>query len=169
MSILALIVFGLHVIMVVAGAILAVWSSNLVRALMGLIMTLFGVAGMYFLMAAPFIALMQILIYVGAVSVLIFFAIMLTRAWSGGDEAVDSAPRRTVFAGLAALAPAVFLGLTIVMKAPPSNPQAAETSVKELGHMLLDPFILPFELISLLLTVVMAGAVLLAFERRVKK
>jgi len=169
MSILTLAVFALHVVMVVAGAIVAVWSQNLVRALMGLIMTLFGVAGMYFLMAAPFIALMQILIYVGAVSVLIFFAIMLTNAWAGGDEAPSGGPWKTISAGLAALAPAVFLGLTVILKAPPSGHEATETSVKELGRQLLDPFVLPFELISLLLTVVMAGAVLMAFERRMKK
>ncbi len=62
---------------------MAVLARSLVRALSGLIVTLFGVAGMYLLMAAPFIAFMQILIYVGAVTVLIFFAIMLTRTSEG--------------------------------------------------------------------------------------
>jgi threonine/homoserine/homoserine lactone efflux protein len=59
--------------------------------MVGLIATLLGVAGMYMLLNAQFMALMQILIYVGAVCVLIFFAIMLTRADAGGEEA-ESAP-----------------------------------------------------------------------------
>ena len=84
----ATIAYGLYLALIVAGGLAAVRCRNLVRALIGLIMTLFGVAGMYFLMAAPFLALMQSLIYVGAVSVLIFFAIMLTRT-SGGEAGKD--------------------------------------------------------------------------------
>ncbi len=65
-------------------------ARSLVRSLVGLVATLFGVAGLYMLMAAPFIAFMQILIYVGGVSVLIFFAIMLTHAAPTGDESKTS-------------------------------------------------------------------------------
>ena len=77
MDALALIAYGFYLALILVGGLAAVRSRNLVRALLGLILTLFGVAGMYFLMAAPFMALMQILIYVGAVSVLIAFAVML--------------------------------------------------------------------------------------------
>ena len=159
------VLFG-HVAFIVVGALMTVLSQNLVRALLGLIMTLFGVAGLFFLMSAPFIGLMQILIYVGAVSILIFFAIMLTQSWSTGDETQGPSKKRIIFASLTALAPALFLGLTIIFKSPPSLLVAEETEVKALGRFLLEPYILPFELISLLLTVAMAGAVILGFERR---
>lgn len=160
--------FG-HIAIVVVGGFITVLSKSLVRALVGLILTLFGVAGMYFLMAAPFIGLMQLLIYVGAVSVLIFFAIMLTNAWPGGDESVKRPVKRTVYAFLAGLAPAILLSSVALRFAPSSFMVPEETGVSELGRFLMEPFILPFELISLLLTVAMAGAVILGLERRKRK
>jgi len=162
------VLFG-HIAIIAVGGFITVLSQSLVRALVGLIMTLFGVAGLFFLMAAPFIALMQLLIYVGAVSVLIFFAIMLTNAWAGGDESGARAGKKTVYALLAALLPAVFLGSATVTTAPPSKFVAKEIEVKVLGKYFMTDFILPFELISLLLTVAMAGAVVLALERRRRK
>ncbi|WP_028574013.1 NADH-quinone oxidoreductase subunit J family protein [Desulfonatronovibrio hydrogenovorans] len=160
-----IVLFG-HITFIVVGGFMTVLAQSLVRALLGLIMTLFGVAGLYFLMAAPFIGLMQILIYVGAVSVLIFFAIMLTQAWSGGDEAKPKSRKTFVYALMGAIAPAVFLGMAVLRTSPPSIFTPEETDVKLLGRFLLEPYILPFELISLLLTVAMAGAVILGFERR---
>ncbi len=158
-----------HIAIIVVGGFMTVLSQSLVRALVGLIMTLFGVAGLFFLMAAPFIALMQILIYVGAVSVLIFFAIMLTSAWPGGDESKTIPGKQFIFAGLAGLVPAVILATAAIRTAPPSFLVPEETKVSVLGRFFLEDFILPFELISLLLTVAMAGAVILAFEMRRKK
>ncbi|SMP82361.1 NADH-ubiquinone/plastoquinone oxidoreductase chain 6, partial [Desulfonatronum zhilinae] len=67
MQTLAYAAFGVYVLIILFGGLLAVFSRNLVRALVGLVLTLFGVAGCYLLMAAPFMALMQILIYVAAV------------------------------------------------------------------------------------------------------
>ncbi|SMP80309.1 NADH-ubiquinone/plastoquinone oxidoreductase chain 6, partial [Desulfonatronum zhilinae] len=67
MEALAYVAFGVYVLIIFLGGLLAVFSHNLVRALVGLVLTLFGVAGCYLLMAAPFMALMQILIYVAAV------------------------------------------------------------------------------------------------------
>ena len=162
------VLFG-HIAIIVVGGFITVLSQSLVRALVGLIMTLFGVAGLFFLMAAPFIALMQLLIYVGAVSVLIFFAIMLTSAWPGGDESGKLTGKKYVYAGLAALVPAVMLGTAAIRSAPPSFLVPEETEISVLGRFFLEDFILPFELISLLLTVAMAGAVVLAFEMRRKK
>ena len=80
------IAFALYALIILFGGGLAVIAHSLVRAMVGLVISLFGVAGMYLLLLADFVALMQILIYVGAVSVLIFFAIMLTRASADGGE-----------------------------------------------------------------------------------
>ena len=87
MEILAKIAFAFYAFIICGGSIMAVTSRSLVRALVGLIAVMIALAGMYLFLAAPFIAFMQILIYVGGVSVLIFFAIMLTRASADGDEA----------------------------------------------------------------------------------
>ena len=166
---LAYVAYVFYLVLIVAGAFAAVRCRNLVRALLGLIMTLFGVAGMYFLMAAPFMALMQILIYVGAVSVLIFFAIMLTRAPAGDAGEEDRKPRpvlRGVLAALAGLFPAVILAAVLLAKTPQALHLKPELPLARLGQMLTGPYVLAFELISVVLLAAMAGAVVLGFERR---
>ncbi|MBI9079341.1 MAG: NADH-quinone oxidoreductase subunit J [Pseudodesulfovibrio sp.] len=169
MELMAKVAFCVYTLVILGGSIFAVSSSSLVRALVGLITTLVGVSGMYLLLATPFMAFMQLLIYVGAVSVLIFFAIMLTRAEAGGDEG-NSAPMRTYVLGLAAtMAPAGILGWLVLTKPVESIAVPVEISIKELGAGLLGTYFLPFELISVILMVAMAGAVLLTWEKRGKK
>jgi NADH-quinone oxidoreductase subunit J len=109
MNLLAYLAFGFYLCIIAGGAGAAVFSANLVRALLGLIATLFGVAGMYLLLQSPFLAFMQLLIYVGAVCVLVFFALMLTNAHSAGDEAQPAAGGKSIRSLLAALAPLVAL------------------------------------------------------------
>ena len=166
---LSLSVLAAHMILIIIGAFITVLAKSLVRALTGLIMTLFGVAGLYFLLAAPFIGLMQLLIYVGAVSILIFFSIMLTQASSVGEEGQKRRRLKVVYAFLSALAPAVFLGLAVIKASIPSLSTPQEIRAADLGEFLLGPYVLPFELISLVLLVSMAGAVLLGFEKRKKR
>jgi len=161
----ALILFGAYAAIIAAGGLIAVLAKSLVRALLGLVLTLFGVAGLYLLMQAPFIALMQLLIYVGAVVVLIFFAIMLTKGTDQEQE--NAAPRggQIVLALLGALAPAAALAwICVKAKIPTHAP--VELGLKVLGKALLDEYVLAFELISVVLFAAMAGAVLLGFERR---
>jgi NADH-quinone oxidoreductase subunit J len=166
---LAYAAYGLYLTLIIAGGLAAVHCRDLVRALLGLILTLFGVAGMYFLMAAPFLALMQILIYVGAVSVLIFFAIMLTRD-SGGEAGREGAlprrPARALTAIFCGIVPTGLLAALVVSKMPPAQALAPEVPLARLGQALVGPYILAFELISVVLVAAMAGAVLLGFERR---
>ena len=165
----ALVLFLLYSMVVFLGSLAAVLARNLVRALLGLILCLFGVAGMYLLMNAPFLALMQLLIYVGAVSVLIFFAIMLTR---GQDADQDDPPRKiwTLGAALAAgILPALAMAKSLLTQHPPLTDSPVEESLAKLGQGLLDEYILAFELISVVLFAAMAGAVLLGFERRTPK
>jgi NADH-quinone oxidoreductase subunit J len=160
--------YGLYLLIILAGGVLAVGSASLVRALLGLILTLFGVAGMYLLMNAPFVAFMQLLIYVGAVSVLIFFAIMLTKVPGGeaGGEAPPKLGGRLILAALTGLVPAGILAGALIKVNPQILPLKPETSLLRLGEFLAGPYALAFELISVVLFAAMAGAVLLGFERR---
>jgi NADH-quinone oxidoreductase subunit J len=167
LTVLAYCAFVAYLGLILTGAAMAVFCASLVRALVGLVATLLGVAGMYFLLQSPFLAFMQILIYVGAVCVLVFFAVMMTDA-AGGDEAAP-APlgkyARALFAGmlpLAVLLPVIFLHPAVSGGPPQPTPLA------ELGRGLTEDFIVPFELISIILFVAMAGAVFLAWERRSK-
>lgn len=164
METLALFAYVLYLAIIAVGGFVAVTNPNLVRALVGLVAAMFGVAGMYFLMNAPFVGLMQLLIYVGAISVLIFFAIMLTRPPAGGEESAPS--KRRPLAILAALAPVAMLGVVCLRSFTQSVAVPDETSIKELGIGLLGTYGLAFELISVVLLVAMAGAVLLGFKRR---
>ncbi|MBC18069.1 MAG: NADH-quinone oxidoreductase subunit J [Desulfovibrio sp.] len=169
MEVMAKIAFSVYTLIVLGGSIVAVSSSSLVRALVGLITTLIGVAGMYMLLATPFMAFMQLLIYVGAVSVLIFFAVMLTRAEKGGDES-GAAPMKTYVFGLAAtIAPAAVLGWLVMTRPVESIAVPAEVTIKQLGLELMGSYFLPFELISVILMVAMSGAVLLTWEKRGKR
>jgi NADH-quinone oxidoreductase subunit J len=166
MELLAKIAFALYALIIAGGAALAVGTKNLVRALVGLILTLFGVAGMYLLMSAPVVAFMQILIYVGAVSVLIFIALMLVRTGPEGDETKPGTLRQFLYALFGLAAPALILGGTLIKKPVESASIPTAVSVVQLGKGLLGPYTLAFELISVVLLVAMAGAVLVAFERR---
>lgn len=163
---MAKIAFGLYTLIILGGSILAVGSTSLVRAMVGLIATLLGVAGMYMLLNAQFMALMQILIYVGAVCVLIFFAIMLTRADGKGEEAESAPVRKNVLALLAVLVPGSILAWLVMTKPQPTTGIPVEVAIEKLGLGLLGPYALAFELISVVLLISMAGAVLLAWERR---
>ncbi|MFW5487133.1 MAG: NADH-quinone oxidoreductase subunit J [Desulfovibrio sp.] len=158
--------FVFYTIVIAVGGLAAALSSSLVRALVGLILTLFGVSGMYLLLNAPFVALMQLLIYVGAVVILIFFAIMLTRAPAGGEERKDRPIRKYLFALMGAVAPAFAFGWVIMTMAPTSSDKPDSVSAIQLGQGLMEPYILAFELISVVLLVAMSAAVLLAFKRR---
>lgn len=158
--------FGLYFLIVICGCCVSVFSQNLVRALVGLIATLLGVAGMYLLMQAPFLALMQILIYLGAVCVLIFFALMLIKT----DPTKAETPNSLTGKNLNALVPGV-VGLAILI--PPLFIKPSDSflipkhvGVGELGRALLEEYLLPFELIAVILLVAMAGGVLLAWDRR---
>lgn len=169
MELLAKIAFAFYLLIILLGALMAVGARNLVRALVGLILTLFGVAGMYLLMAAPLVAFMQLLIYVGAVSVLIFIAIMLVKTGPEGEEAKGKSPRQFLCAFLGLAAPAIVLGGTLLTNPLPSALVPSGVSVQDLGKGLLGPYTLAFELISVVLLVAMAGAVLIAFERRASR
>jgi NADH:ubiquinone oxidoreductase subunit 6 (subunit J) len=163
--VLAQIAFGLYALITLAGGLVAVAAHSLVRAMVGLIVTLFGVAGLYLLLTAEFVALMQILIYVGAVTVLIFFAIMLTRASAEGGEAAGPGWRGRLRALPVILLPiGLFTALCYFPLQAAEKPQ--EVAVSALGAGLLGAYTLPFELISVVLLAAILGAVLLAYEKR---
>ncbi|MBW1781548.1 MAG: NADH-quinone oxidoreductase subunit J [Deltaproteobacteria bacterium] len=165
MEILAKAAFALYALIIIIGSITAVTAKSLVRGLIGLIAVMIAVAGMYLLLAAPFVAFMQILIYVGGISVLIFFAIMLTRATPDGDESVPTSLRRGLHALLALLAPAIVLSGVIIKHPAVSISRPTEVGAANLGKEMLGPYLLPFELISVLLFLAMAGAVLVAWRK----
>ena len=170
MEILAKTAFAFYALIICGGSIMAVGSTSLIRSLVGLIAVMIAIAGMYLLLAAPFIAFMQILIYVGGISVLIFFAIMLTRASRDGDEARGGRSLRNgIHALLAMLIPAAVLSVVICRNPEKGLVVPVEVETASLGKGMLGVYLLPFEIISVILFAAMAGAVLAAWQKRGKQ
>ncbi len=146
----------------IAGAVVAVISHRLVRNVAGLALSFAGLAGLYFFLNSPFLALMQLLIYVGAVCVMIMFAVMLTEP----QESARPPARELLVGAFGGLAAAALSGaLALVIRRSGWMPAAAEPGaggVPELGRALLGQFGLAFELISVVLLLAILGALVVA-------
>ncbi|HVX87137.1 MAG TPA: NADH-quinone oxidoreductase subunit J [Phycisphaerae bacterium] len=148
-------------------------SANIVRAAAALLFALIGIAGLYLLLRADFLAAAQLVVYVGGTLILMIFGIMLTSRQQQAAEGLRSRAARQrefLWGALAALGLASPLA-TALLLAPWKRPAlgaATQPSVEDLGRSLLDQgqFLLPFELLSLLLLAVMIGAAYLAKSRR---
>ena len=145
------------------GGILAVTLRNLVRAALGLILSFMGVAGIYFVLEAEFVAIVQVLIYIGAISVLILFAIMLTRGIMASTAAAENS--QWIGAAFIALLFFAILGFVIIGTTWPIAPaQTVSDLIPNLGTELVTTYLLPFEAVSLLLLAALVGAIVIARE-----
>ncbi len=146
------------------GAILAVFSTRLIRSVCGLALCCVGLAGLYYFLHSPFLALMEILIYVGAVCVTIVFAIMLAEPDEPPNQ--EGFGARMIWGGAAALvALSIFGGFSwLGMHHSWSAPESLVTdgSITAIGISLLTTYSLAFELISLALLVAILGALVIA-------
>ncbi len=152
-------VFAILGLIGIAAALRLVTSRNVVHAALYLVVTLAVVAAVYLLLAAEFVAWVQVLIYVGAIVVLLLFGLMLTRA-PIGREALDNQQRG--FSALVALAILAGLGLLVWDAFGDARIELSTTPTAGLGRSLFSFFVLPFEVVSFLLLAAMIGAIVLA-------
>ncbi len=140
-------------------ALRLVTARNVVHAALYLVITLATVAGVYLLLAAEFVAWVQVLIYVGAIVVLLLFGLMLTRA-PIGREALDNQQR--LFAAVVSLG--VLAGLVLLVWEAFSDARIdlATSRTAAVGESLFTRFVLPFEVVSFLLLAALIGAIVLA-------
>src|SRR5512135_2826127 len=125
------------------GGFLAVTLRNLVRAALGLILSFMGVAGIYFVLEAEFVAIVQVLIYIGAISVLILFAIMLTRGLMTTTETAENG--QWIGAALIAIFFFAALGFVAVGTTWPVTQSAVPADlIANLGTELVTTYLLPF-------------------------
>jgi len=145
------------------GALIAALSVRIIRSVCGLAICCIGLAGLYYFLHSPFLALMEILIYVGAVCVTIVFGVMLSEP---DEPAPESRAADRVWAALAVLASAAIgwgvAHLSLVGDWPAPAAAPADGSVAAIGTALLTTYSLPFELISIVLLVAILGALTLA-------
>jgi NADH-quinone oxidoreductase subunit J len=155
--------FVLLSLVAVGSALLVVTTSNMVHAALWLVVTLGAVAGLYLVLAAEFVAWVQVLIYVGAVVVLLLFALMLTRAPTGHTD--DLTVRRSLPAALVALLVGVLLAVTVVAGFSDVRLDLDDTvvgSAETTGRTLFSTWVLPFEVLSVLLLAALVGAIALS-------
>jgi NADH:ubiquinone oxidoreductase subunit 6 (subunit J) len=156
--------------LILASALAAVLLRKVVHSILCLTITFLGIAAIYLQLQAEFIGFAQILVYVGAVAILIAFALLLTRnAEPGPDHALASASWLTgaacAFLVLGCLVICILASqLPGQLPAPPVV--RPEVTVKKIGLTLMQDYVLPLELMGLLLTSALMGAVVLAQEER---
>ena len=163
-------IFVVCIATTVVGALIAALTARIIRSVCGLMICCLGLAGLYYFLQSPFLALMEILIYVGAVCVTIVFAVMLAEP----DEALrEEKPGATLLWGGFALviSAAIFWGLGRLgaqqdWTAPVTR--VSDGSVSAIGKSLLTTYSMAFELISLALLVAIVGALAVARTGRTK-
>jgi NADH-quinone oxidoreductase subunit J len=157
-------------VLVLWSGLMVVTAQNLVHSALWLVVTLFGVAIVYVLLNAGFLAMAQVVIYIGAIAILFIFAVMLTRRVMQDTGSLTNENAYLAFI----IAAAVLIGLgLVVLPAYPgfratAGPLATTDSVVDLGISLVSPsaYLIPFEVASLLLVAALIGAIVVAREKR---
>jgi NADH-quinone oxidoreductase subunit J len=162
------IIFGLLAVAMGGSALKLVTTKNIVHAALYLVIVLSGMAAQYILLAAEFVAVVQVLVYIGAIMVLILFGIMLTRAPIGTDQQLDNSQRGIsalvalfLFGGLSAMLWDAFgkeeldLGNSIASGSSGGN-------TANLADSIFSTYLIPFEVVSVLLLAALVGAVVIA-------
>jgi NAD(P)H-quinone oxidoreductase subunit 6 len=150
----------------VASAAVVAFSRNIIYAAFALLGVFAGVLGLYIMLSADFVAIVQLVIYIGGILILILFAVMLTTKIGEvkiSNRAMAPVPAFIIVASLGVLIWKIYMGAGwVTTGAEEFNPTTAA-----IGDKLLGAYLLPFEIISLLLVLVMVGAVVIA-RREVK-
>ncbi|WP_138753737.1 NADH-quinone oxidoreductase subunit J [Paenibacillus sinopodophylli] len=154
--------FTLSAIMI-CGAVLMLSLEKVVHMVISMAAVFIGLAGMFVLLEAEFVAFVQVLIYAGAVSILMIFGIMMTK-----HHAVEQEPSKPLHQTLAAIAAISLFGILFYAIRTTTFPeqqqpfQPGEDNTMAIGELLYTGYVIPFELLSVLLTVAFIGAIVIA-------
>jgi NADH-quinone oxidoreductase subunit J len=159
------VVFWILALVTVGSAAVVVLSRSLIYSAFALLFTFFGVAGLYVLLGADFLAATQLLIYVGGILVLLLFGVMLTH------RIYDLDLRSEVTQPLAGwlIAVGLFASLTAIAVQTPwaaGAPRSPAPTTRTIGEMFMGPFLLPFEAASILLLVALMGAAMIVRRKK---
>lgn len=167
----SVVIFYILAAIILGGGLLAVTARKIFRAAIYLLFSLFGIAGLYFYLSYDFIAAVQIVVYVGGIVVLIIFSIFLTHE-SGAAMKAPNIPN-IIFSGLAACIACAMVVAAIYNYSFSSTANAAvEPTVKNIGRQMLSTtehgYMLPFEVVSMLLLAAMIGSIVIALKTKPK-
>ncbi len=163
------IIFYILSALILGGGLLAVTSRKIFRSAIWLLFSLIGIAGLYFWFHVEFIAAVQIIVYVGGIVVLIIFSIFLTQ--QSGMEMPKPIRSRAIFAALAALSGFTLTRfITFHHTYKSANDSPMDSSVSNIGTQLLSTtehgYVLPFEVVSILLLAAMVGCIVIAIKAK---
>jgi len=158
------ILFAGFALLAAAAALLAVTSRHIVHAALWLVVTLGSLSGVYLTLGAEIVALVQLLVYVGAVVVLVLFALMLTRAPIGLRNDLYAPRGQRLAAAMAGIGTAALIGGVLLVAVGDSGitPDPARGRAKPVGEAVFAGWALPFELLSLLLLAALIGALVVS-------
>ena len=154
----SLVLFYISATLCLGGAILVVSTNNIVHAAFALLLSLISVAGLYLLLFSPFLSLVQVLIYGGAITIVIMFAIMLTKM---EDFKGKTTHKMWPLAIVSATAIFIILVTTFILE-PEGSTQVQQISFRQLGSVLFTQWAVPFEIASLVLLIALIGSIILA-------
>jgi NADH:ubiquinone oxidoreductase subunit 6 (subunit J) len=162
------IVFAIIAIVTIAAGVAAMSLRNLVHCALALTVAFVGLAAAYLQLGAQFVGFTQVLVYVGAVAILIVFAILLTRGSEPPQQPVVSSGWLTgIVVTVAVLGVLVYAiaKSSVIGRDTPAQP---DVTVHQIGDALMNKFVLPLEVVGLLLTAALIGAVIIAMKEEKK-
>lgn len=155
-------------VLTVAGALAAMTLKNTIHCVLALTVAFAGVALLFLGLDAQFVGFAQILVYIGAVVILVVFAVLLTRSSEAPEEGAHSS---TWFTGLA-ISAGVFavLGWAVLasVNGLPNEMAVPNVNVHDIGNALMGRYVLPLEIVALLLTAATIGAVIVAMHEKAR-
>jgi NADH-quinone oxidoreductase subunit J len=167
--------FAIIAIVTIASAVAAMSLRNLVHCALALAVAFAGLAAAYLQLGAQFVGFTQILVYVGAVAILVVFAILLTRGSEAPAHSVLSSGWMvgvfTAVIVLGVLVYAIAKSPTVAQRSMVQSavPVEASVTVRQIGEALMNKFVLPLEVVGLLLTAALIGAVIIAMKEEGRK
>ncbi|WP_273851699.1 NADH-quinone oxidoreductase subunit J [Guptibacillus spartinae] len=155
-----LLVFLFLFLVTITGGLLMINLSKVIHMVMALVLTFLGIAGLYVMLSAEFVAVVQVLIYSGAITIIMLFGIMLTKH-TEEEPKTSWAKKGIVLTVITAFFFIVFKGIRTMSLGPQAD-KLHENNTEQVGLMLFTDYVIPFELVSVVLLVALVGAIILA-------
>jgi len=158
------ILFYLFAFLIVSFSFIVVFAKNVIYSAVALFVSLFGTAALYILLRADFLALTQIMVYIGGILVLLIFGIMMTTRITDAEIKVNNLSTiPAVFISVGIFVILIFVLLTTNWKV--RTPVQNEETINQIGYMLLSDYLLPFEIASIVLLIALMGAAMFARKK----
>jgi len=156
------IAFAILAVIMISSAVFMISFTRVVHMVVSLAAVFLSMAGLYILLNAEFVAFVQVLVYAGAISILMIFGIMMTRHGQQEEEVKRPLFNTLLLVGIFALFGVIFFAIQDTIFTAPGGFDPGEDNTRMIGELLYNNYVIPFELVSVLLTVAFIGAIIMA-------